>query len=184
VKIFVSILVFLAMLGLRPANAEEPITPGFVIGKYISTLKSPITLAPAIADIISNEGDWYTSQRYFRAGIWETNEGFTVDGKSPGQPISFGQGNWIIAGHGLKTLGISVFNSGSADLVADFLSRRYPIHKKFWRRVALVEKIAYSSYLGYQSSASHWKQWGTNMNGEIPGAKVDIANISLTMPQR
>ena len=52
----------------------------------------------------------------------------------------------------------SVVNNLSSQIFERLLAQKYPEHRKLLKTLSWVERISYSSYVGYLASADHFKQ--------------------------
>ncbi len=52
----------------------------------------------------------------------------------------------------------SVINNVSANVFERVLSQKYPQHRKLFKTLSWVERIAFASYVSYVASANHFKQ--------------------------
>jgi hypothetical protein len=122
----------------------------------------PTTWAPASISFAATRLDWSSSQVFFRQGILERNPRFTINGASPGVPISYGDGNRKILGDTLAILQMSAINNVSTNLLERVLAKRYPDRRKLLRTLSWIERIAFASYWSHRLSAAHFEQWRTN----------------------
>ena len=118
----------------------------------------PTTYAPASLSYTSMKMDWESSQPLFHNGWVEQNHRFTVSGRPNDKPVSFGDGNRKIRQMALIHLQESVINNVAANVFERVLAEKYPQHRKLFKALSWVERIAFSSYVSYLASASHFKQ--------------------------
>lgn len=123
-----------------------------------SVLMDPTTYAPATLSYTAQRRDWNTSQPLFRAGWMEQNELFTVSGRPNDKPLSYADGNSKIRRMALLHLQESVINNVAANVFERMLSDKYPEHRKLFKTLSWVERIAFSSYVSYLASVNHFKQ--------------------------
>ena len=118
----------------------------------------PTTYAPAALAYTSMKMDWDSSQTLFRHGWVEQNQRFTVSGRANDLPISFNDGNKKIRNMALLHLQESIINNTAANLFDRVLTNRYPQHRKLFKVLSWVERVAFASYVSYAASANHFKQ--------------------------
>ena len=123
-----------------------------------SVVFDPTTYAPAALAYTSMKMDWESSQPLFRNGWVEQNHRFTVTGRPNDAPISFADGNRKIRQMALLHLQESVINNVAANLFERVLAEKYPQHRKLFKTLSWVERIAFSGYMSYLASANHFKQ--------------------------
>ena len=152
--------ILLACIVLTPAIAsaqtETGSSPLWDVTK--SVVFDPTTYAPAVLSYTSMRMDWNTSQPLFRAGWVEQNHRFTVSGRPNTAPVSFEDGNKKIRHMALMHLQESVVNNLAANVFERVLTQKYPQHRKLFKTLSWVERIAFSSYMSYLASANHFKQ--------------------------
>lgn len=134
----------------------------FLVDLAKDVILDPTTWAPASVSFTATRLDWNSSQVFFRQGILERNPRFTVNGLSPGVPISYGDGNRKILADTLAILQMSAINNVSENLLERVLLKRYPQHRKWLRALGWAERIAFASYWSHRLSAAHFDQWRTN----------------------
>jgi hypothetical protein len=118
----------------------------------------PTTYAPAALAYTSMKMDWDSSQTLFRHGWVEQNQRFTVSGRANDLPISYSDGNRKIRNMALLHLQESIINNTAANLFDRVLANRYPQHRKLFKVLSWVERVAFASYVSYAASANHFKQ--------------------------
>jgi hypothetical protein len=159
-------LAIILLCAAATASAQTPVerrsATGFVVDLTKDIVFDPTTWAPASLSFAATRLDWNSSQVFFRQGVLERNPRFTVDGRSPGAPIGYGEGNRKILGDTLAILQMSAVNNVSTHLLERLLARRYPDRRKLLRTVSWIERIAFASYWSHRLSAAHFEQWRTN----------------------
>jgi hypothetical protein len=123
-----------------------------------SVLLDPTTYAPATLSYTSMRMDWETSQPLFRAGWLERNHRFTLSGRPNDRPISYDAGNRKIRNMALLHLQESIVNNVAANVFERVLSEKHPQHRKLFKTLSWIERIAFSSYVSYLASVNHFKQ--------------------------
>ena len=122
----------------------------------------PTTYAPAALSYTSMKMDWNSSQALFRNGWVEQNRRFTISGRANDLPVSFADGNTKIRNMALLHLQESLINNAAANVFERVLSQKYPEHRKLFKVLSWVERIAFASYVSYVASANHFKQTERN----------------------
>ena len=122
----------------------------------------PTTYAPATLSYTSMRMDWNSSQMLFRNGWVEQNRRFTISGRPNDIPVSFGDGNKRIRHMALLHLQESIINNTAANLFERVLAEKYPQHRKLFKVLSWVERVAFASYVSYAASANHFKQTERN----------------------
>ena len=122
----------------------------------------PTTYAPATLSYTSMKLDWQSSQTLFRHGWLEQNHRFTVSGRPNDVPVSFADGNRKIRTMALLHLQESIINNAAANIFERVLAEKYPQHRKLFKVLSWVERIAFASYVSYAASANHFKQTERN----------------------
>ena len=122
----------------------------------------PTTYAPATLAYTSMKLDWQSSQTLFRNGWMEQNHRFTVSGRPNDVPISFADGNKKIRTMALLHLQESIVNNAAANIFERVLAEKYPQHRKLFKVLSWVERVAFASYVSYAASANHFKQTERN----------------------
>jgi len=123
-----------------------------------SVVLDPTTYAPAALSYTSLKMDWNSSQPLFRNGWVEQNHRFTLSGRANDKPISYADGNRKIRQMALLHLQESVINNVAANVFERLLAEKYPQHRKLFKALSWVERIAFASYVSYLASANHFKQ--------------------------
>jgi hypothetical protein len=153
-------LLILSMMVLTPAiasaQAEADSNVFWDVTKAV--VFDPTTYVPATLSYTSMKLDWNSSQTLFRNGWVEQNRLFTVSGRPNDIPLSFGDGNRKIRNMALLHLQESIVNNAAANIFERVLSETYPQHRKMFKVLSWVERIAFASYVSYAVSAAHFKQ--------------------------
>ena len=151
---------FLIVLILAPtlASAQNETDSSFFWDVTKSVVLDPTTYAPATIAYTSLKMDWDSSQVLFRNGWVEQNHRFTVTGRPNSKPISFDDGNRKIRQMALLHLQESVINNVATNVFERVLSSKYPEHRKLFKTLSWIERIAFSSYVSYLASANHFRQ--------------------------
>ena len=157
---FTLIFVILCMALFVPniANAQDDGRSNVALDLTKAVLFDPTTYAPATLSYTSQRMDWKTSQVLFDAGWVEHNARFTVSGRPDDKPISFAAGNKQIRRDALAHLQESVVNNLSTQIFERVLAQKYPEHRKLFKVLGWVERISFSSYVGYMASVDHFQQ--------------------------
>ena len=155
----VALMLMLAVV-LTPglARAQDDGGSNIVVDLTKAVLFDPTTYAPAALSYTSQRMDWKTSQALFDAGWVEHNSRFTLSGRPDDSPISFEAGQRQIRRDALAHLQESVVNNLSAQIFERALTQKFPQHRKLFKTLSWVERIAFSSYVGYLASVDHFKQ--------------------------
>ena len=153
-------LVLLSMMVLAPATASaQADTDSNVFWDVTKAVVfDPTTYAPATLSYASMRLDWNSSQPLFRNGWVEQNRLFTISGRPNDIPLSFEDGNKKIRSMALLHLQESIINNAAANIFERVLADKYPQHRKMFKVLSWVERIAFASYVSYMASASHFKQ--------------------------
>jgi len=122
----------------------------------------PTTYAPATLSYTSMKLDWESSQTLFRNGWVEQNHRFTMSGRANDMPVSFADGNKKIRQMAFLHLQESIINNVAANVFERVLAQKYPEHRKLFKVLSWVERIAFASYVSYAASANHFKQTERN----------------------
>ena len=155
----VALMLMLAVV-LTPglARAQDDGGSNIVVDLTKAVLFDPTTYAPAALSYTSQRMDWKTSQALFDAGWVEHNSRFTLSGRPDDAPISFEAGKRQIRRDALAHLQESIVNNLSAQIFERALTQKFPEHRKLFKTLSWVERIAFSSYVGYLASVDHFKQ--------------------------
>jgi hypothetical protein len=157
-------LLLLSMMVLTPvtASAQAETDTNLFWDVTKAVVFDPTTYAPATLSYTSMKMDWDSSQTLFRNGWVEQNHRFTVSGRPNDLPVSFADGNTKIRNMALLHLQESIINNTAANLFERVLAERYPQHRKLFKVLSWVERIAFASYVSYAASANHFKQTQRN----------------------
>ena len=157
-------LLLLAMMILTPAiaSAQSETDSNIFWDVTKAVIFDPTTYAPATLSYTSMKMDWDSSQTLFRNGWVEQNHRFTVSGRANDVPVSFDDGNKRIRHMALLHLQESIINNTAANLFERVLTNKYPQHRKLFKVLSWVERVAFASYVSYAASANHFKQTERN----------------------
>ena len=157
-------LLLLSMIILTPsiASAQSESDSNIFWDVTKAVVFDPTTYAPATLSYTSMKMDWDSSQTLFRNGWVEQNHRFTVSGRANDMPVSFGDGNKRIRHMALLHLQESIINNTAANLFERVLANKYPQHRKLFKVLSWVERVAFASYVSYAASANHFKQTERN----------------------
>lgn len=137
------------------------------VGQVGVALKEEISSAtvyvPAGVFGASAVGDWASSQTFFEHGHGELNPRYSRKGFPAQRPMSFGDGNKVIVGDIVTSIGVSLVQNVAVDLTRDFLLRRYPRRGKLIRTLVWIEKTSFATWLTYWQSSQHFAQWQKNL---------------------
>ena len=92
----------------------------------------------------------------------EQNHRFTISGRPNDAPVSYAEGNKKIRNMALLHLQESLINNAAANVLERVLAEKYPQHRKMFKVLSWVERIAFASYVSYVASANHFKQTERN----------------------
>jgi hypothetical protein len=153
-------LVLLSILVLTPsiAAAQAETDSNLFWDVTRAVVLDPTTYAPATLSYTSMKLDWDTSQPLFRHGWVEQNHRFTISGRPNDRPVSYAEGSRRIRRMALLHLQESLINTVAANVFERVLADRYPQHRKLFKVLSWVERIAFASYVSYVASASHFRQ--------------------------
>jgi hypothetical protein len=156
--------VLLSMMILTPAiaSAQSETDSNIFWDVTKAVVFDPTTYAPATLSYTSMKMDWASSQTLFRNGWVEQNYRFTVSGRPNDVPVSFGDGNKKIRHMALMHLQESIVNNAAANIFERVLAEKYPQHRKLFKVLSWVERVAFASYVSYAASANHFKQTERN----------------------
>ena len=157
-------LMLLSILILTPTivSAQSETDTNLFWDVTKAVVLDPTTYAPAALSYTAMRLDWNSSQPLFQNGWVEQNHRFTISGRPNDLPISYADGNRKIRNMALLHLQESVVNNAAANLFERVLAERYPQHRKLFKVLSWVERIAFASYVSYAASANHFKQAGRN----------------------
>jgi hypothetical protein len=153
-------VVLLSMMILTPAiaSAQAETDSNLFWDVTKAVVFDPTTYAPATLSYTSMKMDWDSSQTLFRNGWVEQNHRFTISGRPNDLPLSFADGNEKIRNMALLHLQESIINNVATNVFERVLAAKYPQHRKLFKVLSWVERIAFASYVSYAASASHFKQ--------------------------
>jgi hypothetical protein len=152
----------LLLMVTSTASAQDQDRTPFVSGVVKNVLLDPTTYVPAAVAWESTRLDWQSSQIFFRNGWAEQNARFTVDGLAGSAAVSYGSGNRQIFTDAVSVLQLSLVNNFSMRVVERWLIPRHPSHRKLLRTIGWIERTGVASFLAYQQSAGHLRQWQSN----------------------
>jgi hypothetical protein len=156
---------WLTIIAPSPASAQTENESSWFWDVTKSVVFDPTTYAPAVFSYTSMKMDWNSSQLLFQNGWVEQNHRFTISGRANDIPISYADGNRKIRQMALLHLQESIVNNLAANVFERVLSERYPQHRKLFKVLSWVERIAFASYVSYVASAAHIRQ--TQRNHEL-----------------
>jgi hypothetical protein len=154
--IIVSTIILTLTPALASAQADTDSNLFWDVTKAV--VFDPTTYAPAALSYTSMKMDWDSSQTLFRNGWVEQNHRFTISGRPNDKPLSVADGNRKIRNMALLHLQESVVNNAAANIFERVLAEKYPEHRKLFKVLSWVERIAFASYVSYAASANHFKQ--------------------------
>jgi hypothetical protein len=157
-------LVILWMMILTPAiaSAQSDTDSNVVWDVTKAVIFDPTTYAPAVMSYTSMKMDWDSSQTLFRNGWVEQNHRFTISGRPNDLPVSYAEGNRRIRHMAFLHLQESLINNVAANVFERVLADKYPQHRKVFKVLSWVERIAFASYVSYVASEGHFRQTGRN----------------------
>lgn len=156
-------LLIAASLGLTlssVATAQEPVN--VVTETVKNVVLDPTTYIPAALSYDGRMRDWTTSQAFFEHGYLERNPRFTVSGVPNSAPMSFEDGKRVIVKDILVHVGTSALHNAASRTVERLLIEKHPEKRKLIRVLGWVERAAMASFLSYQWSGAHYRQWRAN----------------------
>jgi hypothetical protein len=152
----------LLLLAAAPAFAQDPDRAPIGPGVLKDVLLDPTTYVPALVGWKATRLDWDSSQIFFKNGSFEQNPRFTLSGIGSTPALAYGAGNRQIFMDAIATLQMSAINNVSTRLVERLLIPRHPTHRTLIRTLGWIERSALASYLTYELSAGHLRQWQQN----------------------
>ena len=157
-------LVLLSLIILTPAiaSAQSDADSNIVWDVTKAVLFDPTTYASATLSYTSMKMDWDSSQTLFRNGWVEQNHRFTLSGRPNDLPVSYAEGNKRIRQMAFLHLQESLINNVATNVFERVLADKYPQHRKLFKVLSWVERIAFASYVSYVASANHFKQTERN----------------------
>lgn len=156
------LLFSIVLLAPGVAAAQSETDSNFFWDITKSVVFDPTTYAPATLSYTSMRMDWDSSQPLFRNGWVEQNRRFTLSGRANDIPVSYAEGNRRIQRMALLHLQESIVNNAAANIFERVLSEKYPQHRKLFKVLSWVERIAFASYVSYMASANHFRQTERN----------------------
>lgn len=153
---YVLLSVMLVMPAIASAQGENDTNVFWDVTKAV--VFDPTTYAPATLSYTSMKMDWDSSQTLFRHGWVEQNHRFTISGRPNDRPVSLADGNKKIRNMALLHLQESLINNAAANVFERVLAEKYPQHRRLFRVLSWVERIAFASYVSYAASANHFTQ--------------------------
>jgi hypothetical protein len=149
-------------LAIVPTVCAQESTPS-IFGHAIKlTFLDPTTYPASALYYDATMRDWNSSQPFFRNGFVERNPRFTATGVSGDTAVGYDAGRQQIIKDTFEILGVSAVHNLSTHLLDEALKQRYPEHRKLITFVGWAERIGASSWMSYQVSASHYRQWKRN----------------------
>jgi hypothetical protein len=144
------------------AQGQEPVPGPFVTDILRGVALDPTTYVPGGIRYAAMRLDWNSSQVFFRNGYVEQNADYSISGVGNTASLSRRAGNRRIAADSVKVLQVSIVHNVAERIIERGLARRYPTHRKLFRIVGRIERVAAASYLSYVMSAAHFRQWRKN----------------------
>ena len=174
------IYLFVLAVVFTPAvvTAQDNGRSNIVVDLTKAVLFDPTTYTPAALSYTSQRMDWKTSQVLFNAGWMEHNSRYTVSGRANDTPLSFEAGNKQIRRDALAHLQASVVNNLSSQIFERLLAQKYPEHRKLLKTLGWVERVSYSSYVGYLASGESL-QAGAEERGDGEGVWNSTSSLVL-----
>ena len=162
-----SLVAAMLLVSAAPASAQDQSTDrgersSFLLETAKAVALDHTTYAPALFYYGTTRLDWNSSQVFFRHGMVEHNERFTISGRPDDVAISYGAGNKLIATDTLTILQMSAVNNVTNNLIERALIARYPQHRKLFRTLGWLERTGFASYWSYRLAAGHYRQWRAN----------------------
>ena len=145
-------------LGVDDGNAAA--APLVDVAKRV--VLDPTTYVPATVLFVSLRLDWTSSQPLFQHGFVEGNARYTVSGYAHDTPVSYAAGNRRIAADALMSMTTMLVHNAANRTMERVLTDRFPAHRRLLKTIGWVERSAFASYLSYQLSAPHFRQWQAN----------------------
>ena len=156
------LLVSAASASAQDQSPDRAERSSFLLDTAKAVALDHTTYAPAFFYYGTTRLDWNSSQVFFRHGMVEHNERFTISGRPDDVPISYGAGNRLIATDTLTILQMSAVNNVTNQLIERVLIARYPQHRKLFRTLGWLERTGFASYWSYRLGAGHYRQWRAN----------------------
>ncbi len=159
-----AVVVSFLWLSAWPAAAEDRSdSSSFLHAVLKGVALDPTTYAPALIAYDATKRDWDSSQVFFEHGYLESNSRYTVSGRAFDVPVGYGEGNRRIFTDALTSLGWSAFNNASSRATERLLMKLSPRHRRTIKTIGWIERTALASYTAYVLSATHYRQWRTNV---------------------
>lgn len=156
------LLTVLCLMSPSTLHAQENEQSSWLADIAKRVALDPTTYAPAIIGYDATMRDWNSSQPFFRAGFVERNSRFTINGLPNGVAVDYATGKRQIRTDAIGNLGMSLANNFASAIFERALTERYPEHRKLIKVLGWVERIGLSSYLTYNMSSQHYRQWRQN----------------------
>ena len=141
-------------------DAERPPSPLADVARRV--LLDPTTYAPAVLEYDATMRDWKSSQAFFQNGFAERNWQFTVTGRANDPAVGYDAGRRRILSDALMHLQVSAVHNVGISILEHALVQRHPERRRLVRTLGWIERAAFSSWLAYQLSAPHYRQWKQN----------------------
>jgi len=116
----------------------------------------------------ATQGDWVSSQNWFRNGYVERNPDFTISGKPCDLPVSFGAGNRKIVLFTAQIIGTTMLTNTGIRVGEHFLNKQYPGHKRLVAALGWIGRIGYGVILTKNNTVPHIVQWQKNTRAAGP----------------
>ena len=157
-------LMLLSMMILTPAiaSAQSETDSNIFWDVTKAVVFDPTTYAPATLSYTSMKMDWDSSQTLFRNGWVEQNHRFTVSGRPNDVPIELCRRQQEDSPHGAAASAGVDHQQCRGEHLRARACRKYPQHRKLFKVLSWVERIAFASYVSYAASANHFKQTERN----------------------
>ena len=152
------LILTIVVLAPAVASAQSETDSNFFWDVTKGVVFDPTTYTPAALAYTSMKLDWQSSQPLFHNGWVEQNHRFTISGRPNDLPLSYTDGNRKIRQMALLHLQESIVNNAAANILERVLADKYPQHRKLFKVLSWMERIAFASYVSYVVSANHFKQ--------------------------
>jgi hypothetical protein len=156
------ILIAMSVCPAVRAFAQSENKPSLLSDVAKRVALDPTTYAPALLGYDATVRDWNSSQPFFRYGFVEHNARFTVSGRPDDVAMGYQAGRQKILGDAWGNLQMSLVNNAASAIFEHVLIEKYPDHPKLVRTLGWVERIGFASFMSYQLSAEHYRQWHMN----------------------
>lgn len=144
---------------VTPIYAQDKLSLGHLAKEVVA---DKTTYVFAGAYWTATQGDWVSSQIWFRNGYVESNPDFTINGKPHDLPIGFGAGNRKIALFTAKIIGNTMLTNAGVRVGEYLLNKRYPGHKRLVAALGWTSRIGYGLILTKNNTFPHIVQWQKN----------------------